>query len=184
MKQTELRRKTPLRSRKGLRPGLSPAKKNKAERKPGKQANRNRSGKSVKKKCDSRWSKIIRSIGRCEVCGRSDLPLEAHHLIHRNALAFRYDLRNGVCLCPKHHTGNYGQHEGDIALPSGLQGYAIEPRPEAISAHGTPWAFEEWLKDHKPEQYEWFEKNRHKVFPGVKIDYRTVYQTLKERANG
>lgn len=116
---------------------------------------RKRSPKTWKKKCDALWGEIIRSVGHCEVCGKSECQLHAHHLIHRSAIFFRHNLNNGVCLCPY-------CHEFSVKL----------------SAHGAPWAFEAWMKKHKPSQYKWWAKNRYEVITGVKIDYEQVYSVL------
>jgi len=112
-----------------------------------------------KKKCDKLFGHIIRASGQCAICGRSDNQLHCHHLITRAAVFYRHNLNNAVCLCASCH--NFGFSEG------------------RISAHSTPWAFEQWMKENKPEQYEWWEKNRRKVIAGVKIDYKAVYETLK-----
>jgi len=121
--------------------------------------------KTALKKCDDEWKRQIkeRANWACEHCGRSKaagFQVHAHHLIHRNRHFFRHNLNNGICLCATCHAlgGNF-------------------------SAHCTPWTFDEWLKKAKPEQWAWFEKNRYKTFPGLKIDYEAVLETLKEQAN-
>lgn len=42
---------------------------------------------------------IVRGRGRCEVCGKQDVPLNWAHGFSRRYLAVRWDLRNGFCLC-------------------------------------------------------------------------------------
>jgi hypothetical protein len=54
--------------------------------------------KSLKKKSDILWAKIVREVGMCERC-KSKFHLNAHHIIGRSGIALRYDLENGVCLC-------------------------------------------------------------------------------------
>jgi len=164
MKQTELRRGKPPKRKKGLRPAASGEIIGRT-RKPGKHAKHKRSVSYWKKKCDTRWSKIVRLAGACAICGATG-RLEAAHLIPREALLFRHNLNNGLCLCYNCHRRAFGER-------------ASQNDPEAISAHGTPWAFEEWLKANRPEQYKWFKKNRHEVFTGLKIDYKQVYSTLE-----
>jgi len=65
--------------------------------------------KHYKGEADLLWSKAIRLVGHCEICGKQEL-LQAHHLIRRGKLLFRYILLNGVCLCSgchfKAHGGN------------------------------------------------------------------------------
>ena len=116
-----------------------------------------------KKRCDKRWSELIRSAGKCAICGASNCKLDTHHLIHRNAVSFRHNLNNGILLCSHCHNFGFGQPTSD------------GPR---ISAHGTPWAFEDWMKENRPDQYAWWEKNRYKVVTGIKIDYDQIYEVL------
>ncbi len=115
------------------------------------------------KACDNVWKKIVKVMGHCEMCGRSDLRLNAHHLIRRDSMFFRHNPENGICLCTNCHIFN---------------------TPPKISAHGTPIAFNDWLKERFPDRHEWLEKNRHKVKPNLKINYAEVYATLKEQDNG
>jgi hypothetical protein len=61
-----------------------------------------KSKKSLKNKADILWSKIIRINGYCEWCGQSYGKLDAHHIMGKKGI-LRYELRNGVCLCYKHH---------------------------------------------------------------------------------
>ncbi len=128
-----------------------------------------RKTKRWKKKCDSLYSRIICAIGRCAICGQGNVQLHCHHLISRAAIFFRHNLNNGICLCARCHSFDYGQR-------------AQENDPEAISAHGAPWAFEAWLESNRPDQYAWFAKNRHKIFTGLKIDWEQVYSVLKDKA--
>jgi len=110
-----------------------------------------------KKKCDVRWSEIIRSVGHCEVCKHENRQLHAHHLISRAAIFFRHTIDNGICLCAHCHN------------------FSLECSP-----HASPWAFEDWMALEKPEQYYWWSKNRYKVITGQKIDYEAVFSVLKE----
>lgn len=48
------------------------------------------------------WSKIIRSYGQCERCGKKS-NLQAAHIESRRFLSIRYDLENGLCLCAGCH---------------------------------------------------------------------------------
>lgn len=52
---------------------------------------------------DRLWSIAVRDDwgGVCAVCGIA--PCDAHHLIPRQNYATRYDLRNGIALCRRHH---------------------------------------------------------------------------------
>lgn len=48
------------------------------------------------------WSAIVRSKGHCLAC-RSQVGLEAAHIITRSYSVTRTDLDNGICLCAKCH---------------------------------------------------------------------------------
>lgn len=50
-----------------------------------------------------RWSKKIRSAGKCEVCGATE-GLQAHHIVPwEYSISGRADLSNGQCLCKECH---------------------------------------------------------------------------------
>jgi len=108
-----------------------------------------------KTKCDTLWSKLVRLPGRCLICGATQ-HLQAHHLIGRRCIYFRHWPENGVCLCPQCHE------------------YSL-----ACSAHGSPWAFDEWMNEHQPKQHAWWTEHRHNVITGRKIDYEDVYRDLE-----
>ena len=166
MQKTELKRKTPLKPGKGLKRCGKIRKK----RRP-----RNRelwTNKQWRDECDKLFSQIIRleavlssanpDSDICAVC--ATLPLEkrvnatqfhTHHLISRERMFFRHTLTNGMCLCNRHH--NNDPH---------------------LSAHGAPWAFEKWLKEHAPERYKWWLKNRNECYTGIKIDYQQIHSVL------
>ena len=47
-----------------------------------------------------KWKREVISIGHCECCGRSDRPLDAHHLEHgQSHPKLRFVVSNGVALC-------------------------------------------------------------------------------------
>ena len=70
---------------------------------------------------DKLWSMIIRKAGKCLYCGKTE-NLQAHHIITRSIMSLRWELANGVCLCPGCHT-----------LSS------------KFSAHKTPIEFIQWF---------------------------------------
>ena len=115
--------------------------------------------------CDKLFDAVIRHEGRCEVCATL-LPQDrvratqfhAHHLISRARRGFRHLLVNGICLCARHHT--------------------FDPH---LSAHGAPWAFEAWMKTHKPEQHKWWVENRDTRRRSAGINYRHVHTILHGR---
>lgn len=113
-----------------------------------------------KHKCDVLWGQIIREAAGncCEICNGS--PVNAHHLIGRRALFFRHNLNNGLALCVTCHL--YGVN----------------------SAHENPEWLRQWVREHKPDQYAWWEKNAKAVVTGLKIDFEQVYNTLAEAMKG
>lgn len=91
---------------------------------------RKRTIKTVKASCDKLWGEIIRSVGRCQYCGRTDVLLNAHHIFTRERLATRYSIKNGSCLCVNHHTFS-----------------------SDFSAHKTPVEFTDWLRSKYGTQF-------------------------------
>lgn len=77
---------------------------------------------------DREWAKAVKEKfgNKCIICGATKM-LNAHHLIPRQIKEFKYDIRNGVALCPKHHRFSF-----------------------ELSAHQNPIMFIAWLKKEKP----------------------------------
>lgn len=89
-------------------------------------------GKRKVTKEDREWSSYVKLRDEiCLVCG-SEVNLNAHHLIPREIKEFRYDIENGITLCPKHHRFSF-----------------------ELSAHQNPFAFMLWFRNTYPE---WFNK--------------------------
>lgn len=57
---------------------------------------------ALSKKLDKIVGQIIRSKGRCERCGSTEM-LQWCHIITRGAKSIRWDLDNAFCLCHKCH---------------------------------------------------------------------------------
>ena len=57
----------------------------------------------LRKLLDGMWGELVRANGRCEMCGESKGQMQAHHLISRSILAYRWNLLNGACLCAGCH---------------------------------------------------------------------------------
>lgn len=120
--------------------------------------------KTGKNYCDNLWSSIIRLEfnNKCAICEslgvtESETILNAHHLISRRSFKYRWDINNGILLCPKHH-------EFDLH----------------ISAHTAPWGFEEWMKDYRKEQYDlWLENRKNLEYDG-KNKYEEIYHELEK----
>jgi len=77
----------------------------------------------------------IRDNWSCVICNNKE-RLNAHHIIARENHETKYDLSNGISLCPKHHFFC-----------------------RQISAHNNPIGFLLWLEKNRPEQMAYV-KNR------------------------
>ena len=87
--------------------------------------------KGIEGKLDDAWSELVklRAGGKCEICGQSRY-LNSHHLFTRRNKAVRWDVDNGMALCPSHHV--------------------LDAK---FSAHGTPIKFNFFLEDYKGRQF-------------------------------
>jgi hypothetical protein len=58
------------------------------------------------KACLKLWADIVKSVGRCEICGVSHLQLHAHHICKRGWALCQgwFLLKNGLCVCYKCHS--------------------------------------------------------------------------------
>ena len=110
---------------------------------------------SLKKKCDTLYSLIIRSKGYCEVCGKTE-NLQTHHVIGRINYILRWDLRNGVCADPGCHMLNRN------------------------SAHNNPIFFINWFKSTRPDDYEYLLTKKNTVKTFNILDYQQILKNLKE----
>ena len=112
---------------------------------------------------DKLWSVAVRVDwnDQCAVCGKR--KCEAHHLIPRQWEATRYDLRNGIALCARHH-----QFDPDIS-----------PHQNAAGWMG-------WLEQHHPSLGDWYvittADGKHRQFDGTKtaLYYCDVIRSLRE----
>lgn len=74
------------------------------------------------------WSKAVkeRANNRCEWCGKIEY-LNSHHIISKRYKPLRFDLSNGIALCPRCHKFGIG-----------------------IAAHENPLRVFLWLKENRP----------------------------------
>ena len=94
---------------------------------------------------------------KCAVCGARD-NLNSHHLIKRgNCQAHIYTLRNGMCLCSRHH-------EFD----------------SLVSAHGDSGGFVEWLQEQHPAIWQWMREHERDKLPSSTITQGWYTQKLRE----
>ena len=57
---------------------------------------------SVTKKLDKIFSEIVRSIGKCQNCPKTE-PLNSAHIFSRANRSVRWSFLNSICLCVKCH---------------------------------------------------------------------------------
>ena len=107
----------------------------------------------------SLWEKIVKQRAgyKCERCGKH-LFLNAHHIYGRTNYKVRYDIENGACLCPGHHTLNKD------------------------AAHNAPLEFIEFMI--KKRGNKWFDRLRKKAMTeNIKPDKEKIYEGLKSLLN-
>jgi len=96
------------------------------------------------------WSQVVkkRSNYTCEICGiengtlnakNNSINLNAHHVESKENESLRFDIINGVALCPGCHT------------------FSIN------SAHRSPVFFLDWLLNNRPEVIPHIRLNRNKT---------------------
>jgi 5-methylcytosine-specific restriction endonuclease McrA len=102
------------------------------------------------------WTKKVRGRdnNRCVICGDTVLP-NAHHIISIDNKSTRWDIHNGITLCPSHHKFD-----------------------NTYSAHKNPRRFFEWLLINRPEINEYLRTVEDKEFDD---DWNRVYEELKNQ---
>lgn len=106
------------------------------------------------KKCDTKFSLLIRSIGYCQYCGRKE-NLQCAHIIGRANYTLRWNPLNAICLCVGCHI--YKFHRG------------------------SPLDFVEWLESKFPERMVYLKEARKKVIKRKIMDYKLLLTALNER---
>ena len=88
--------------------------------------------KRERNKKDKEWRLAVkkRDNSQCIVCKRTDY-INCHHIIPRENKTFRWNIDNGISLCPSHHK------------------FSIE-----LSPHKNPVAFFSWFQKNRKEQWE------------------------------
>ena len=69
--------------------------------------------KKEKARKDREWRGMVVAIynSTCVICGSKNLP-NAHHIIPKGFIETRWDVNNGIILCPKHHKwGKFSAHK-------------------------------------------------------------------------
>lgn len=94
---------------------------------------------------------------KCEVCGIGESGhLNSHHIVGRRNRMVRWDVRDGVCLCVKHHR------------------FGIE------SAHEDPLWFREWLEDKRWEDYAYLYTIKNQIKKWTLEDMEKQLEELKD----
>jgi len=119
--------------------------------------------KILKRKILTSWSIAVRNRydNKCAVCGCTE-NLNAHHIVPKEQKdnALKYDIKNGISLCAKHHKYGYD-----------------------ISPHKNPIKFFEWLITNDLEQYEYCLKNADKKIIYTEDDLIAILASLKKLNN-
>jgi hypothetical protein len=110
--------------------------------------------KSLANKADRLWREAIWAIfgDKCAVCGKP--CRNAHHLIGRRNFRLRWDKKNGINLCPEHHTFS-----------------------SKFSAHQTPTIFAAWFKERFPVIDAYLKEHVNEIWDK---DYDKVFKQLGE----
>lgn len=111
-----------------------------------------REDRSLPKKADFLWSKVIRQAWACAVCWKRE-NLNAHHIFTRHNKSVRWDLDNGICLCSGCHVFS-----------------------DKFSAHLTPVEFTYWLE--KQYSREWLETLGRKANKPLHVDPEYLKATI------
>jgi len=90
---------------------------------------------------DIEWANAVkdRDGRKCVICGNPE-RLNAHHIIVRENHSVKYDLMNGLSLCPLHHFFN-----------------------RQISAHNNPLGLIMWLEKNRPEQLNYLKEKMNAI---------------------
>ena len=114
------------------------------------------SDKGLTKKLDDTWSLLVRFRARdkCEVCGSKSI--QAHHIISRGNWRLRWEVRNGVALCEKHH--KFDRH---------------------MSAHLNPLWFNEWLEENHKKEIDWLRERQYLTYSWKRFEKLDLLEELK-----
>src|SRR5512135_3464896 len=91
--------------------------------------------KTLRNTADRLWKEAIRlkAGNKCEVCGKSDGRLQAHHIFTREIYHLRHFMSNGVLLCFTHHTGS--PQESAHQNPDNFRDWLIKQNGETWYQH-------------------------------------------------
>jgi predicted restriction endonuclease len=73
--------------------------------------------KENKSKKDKTWATFVKDRANyaCEVCGQYSKFANAHHILPKPYAELRWDVKNGICLCPRcHRLSKTAAHQNSI----------------------------------------------------------------------
>ncbi len=110
---------------------------------------------SQTKIADALFSKLVRSVGYCEVYGAWGMEcngnLQCSHIFGRGARILRFERINAICACAAHHM--YTTHH--------------------------PYHFEDWCRDQLGDAV--YDELHRKAVVGGRVDYKTLIPDLRRR---
>ena len=156
------------------------------------------------KKADDWLSLLVRmQAGCCSICGRrGDYSktwqiyidgLEAHHNLPKSVyLNLRYEPMNMICLCIRHHTGQYliPHDKADYIFAEMEPEYAIltqefdKAQGRVITTYNkqiiVPNAYDRFLQAEENDKWTWREANKeNKIDITTKINFQEIAKTLE-----
>ncbi len=83
-----------------------------------------RSQRAINNELDASWAREVktRDGNVCQKCGNSSKRLNAHHIVPRQYKELRWDICNGVSLCPRcHRLGKDAAHQNALLFVEWLR---------------------------------------------------------------
>jgi hypothetical protein len=110
---------------------------------------------SQTKIADALFSKLVRSVGYCEMAGAFGIAcngnLQCSHIMPRDRRIVRFELINAICACAAHHW--------------------------YTTNHDLEW--HDWCREALGEEVYW--ELRRKAVAGGRVDYKTLIPDLRRR---
>lgn len=107
-----------------------------------------------KPKLDKEFSLLVRSLGYCEYCKKTNVSLHCAHIISRSNITLRWDIFNALCLCNGCHT--FGWHK-------------------------NPLIYIDWFKSKYPERYEYLLRVKNLILKRKEEDLQKIFEAIQAR---